>query len=107
MRSRLHQPTDDQPVSVAQAWSFAILTDDPDRQAYALRLIRTLLEPSIQGRWTQHTARVPSTHGAMATWDPAQPYYQFLSELMESDVAVIPGGRDLPGVRPATANSPA
>ena len=79
------------PTTIGQTWAFAILTQDPERKALALELIQLLLEPSIQGLWSQFAHRLPTRQSALDTWEISPPYIDFLS--VHLDVAVaIPNG---------------
>ncbi len=83
---------DGNPAALATVWVFAVLTDDAVRHTEALEFIQTLLEPSVQGTWSQFVSFMPSTRSALETWDMTQPYNRFLKELSEENVAVIPPG---------------
>lgn len=81
-----------QPTTVADTWAFALLTQDADRQALALSLVAALLEPDVQGAWSQFADRLPSRRSALAQWDQAGPYRSFLEQQIES-AAAVPNGR--------------
>ena len=82
------------PVSVAQTWSFVILTDDPGQRERILDLIQMLLDPSIHGEWSKFARLLPTTSEAAATWDTSQPYSDFLLRLLDGEETVsVPNGR--------------
>jgi ABC-type glycerol-3-phosphate transport system substrate-binding protein len=81
-----------EPVTVAETWAFALLTQDPDQRALALELVQTLLDPSVQGAWSQFSGRLPSTRSALAAWSQAGAYTTFLDEQLSAALA-IPNGR--------------
>ncbi|RIK50708.1 MAG: hypothetical protein DCC57_11540 [Chloroflexi bacterium] len=80
------------PTTVADIWAFALLTQDTERQALALSLVAALLEPDVQGAWSQFADRLPSRRSALAQWDQAGPYRSFLEQQIEG-AAAVPNGR--------------
>lgn len=79
-------------VAVVDSWAFAVLTQDSERQALALDLVAALLDPGVQGAWSQFAHRLPSRRSALAEWDHPGPYRQFLEEQLET-AAAVPTGR--------------
>lgn len=75
-------------VTVADGWAFAILTDDTQRRVLALTLINELLDPQVQGAWSQAVARLPSQPTALAQWSPMNGYRTFIESLL--GVAIYP-----------------
>jgi len=89
-----HTPTEEgRAVSVSRNWAFVILATDPGQRAEVLELVQLLLEPDVQGQWSQFANLLPSTSAAAATWNVNQPYYGFIISLLEGDTYAIPNGR--------------
>ncbi len=79
-------------VSIAETWAFAIVTQDAERRELALALVAALLEPDVQGAWSQFADRLPSRRAALVEWEQSGPYRRFLEQQIESAQA-IPNGR--------------
>lgn len=79
------------PIAIGHTWLFVILTEHSDRRLLALELIQTLLEPSIQGLWSQFAHRLPTQQRAITTWRSNQPYDEFIQRLLDVAVA-LPNG---------------
>lgn len=58
-----------QGVSVFSTWSWAMATDDPDRQALAIQLINWLSEPQFLGAWTAEMGLIPARSDALDAWE--------------------------------------
>lgn len=73
--------------AVLTSWSFAILTQEPERRRKALHLLEQLFAPPVHGEWSWSARRVPSQPEAFAYWDTSDPYTQFLQESLATGVA--------------------
>lgn len=73
--------------AVLTSWSFAILTQEPERRRKALHLLEQLFAPPVHGEWSWSARRVPSQPEAFAYWDSSDPYTQFLQESLAAGVA--------------------
>lgn len=73
-------------VTIADSWAFALLTSDPQRRQLALTLINNLLEPEVQGAWSQAVARLPSQPTALSQWTSMNGYRTFLETLLSTAV---------------------
>ena len=78
-------------LTIAHTWAFAVLTNDPERRALALRLLDGFLQPSIQGQWSQLATRLPTTGQAWEAWPGTNGYTEFLQRQLAIAIAV-PGG---------------
>jgi ABC-type glycerol-3-phosphate transport system substrate-binding protein len=76
-----------EPITIADTWAFAILTEDAQRRQLALALINELLVPEVQGPWSQVVARLPSQPASLAIWTQANEYRAFSEELLANAVA--------------------
>jgi len=65
--------------SLGRGWAYAIVTQDPRRQAAAARLLQSLLSPQNNGEWTQAAGVLPGRAAALAQWDQGNPYTTFVS----------------------------
>jgi ABC-type glycerol-3-phosphate transport system substrate-binding protein len=79
------------PVTIADTWAFAILTEDAERRRIALSLIHELLSPEVQGPWSMAVARLPSQPASLGVWTQANGYRDFLYTLLDEATA-IPNG---------------
>jgi ABC-type glycerol-3-phosphate transport system substrate-binding protein len=55
--------------SLGRGWAYAIVANDPRRQAAALRLLQHLLSPANAGEWTQAASTLPGRAAALTTWE--------------------------------------
>jgi ABC-type glycerol-3-phosphate transport system substrate-binding protein len=78
-------------VTIADTWAFAILTEDQQRRQLALALINELLQPEVQGPWSQSVARLPSQPTSLAMWTQANNYRDFVQTLLD-DAVSLPNG---------------
>ena len=78
-------------ITIAHTWAFAVLTNDPERRALALRLLDSFLAPSVHGQWSQLATRLPTTSQAWEGWSGANGYTEFLQRQLGIAIAV-PGG---------------
>jgi ABC-type glycerol-3-phosphate transport system substrate-binding protein len=76
-----------EPITIAETWAFAILTEDAQRRRLALALISELLAPEIQGPWSQSVARLPSQPASLALWTQANDYRDFVQILLNNAVS--------------------
>ena len=65
--------------SLGRGWAYAIVTQDPRRQAAAAQLLQSVLSPQNNGEWTQAAGVLPGRAAALAQWDPGNPYTTFVS----------------------------
>lgn len=75
-----------EPVTIAETWAFAILTQDVQRRQLALALVDELLAPEVQGPWSQFAARLPSRPAAFALWTQPNGYNDFLQQLLDNAI---------------------
>lgn len=73
--------------AVVTSWSFAIVTEEPERRQKVLRLLEQLFALPVQGEWSWSARRVPTQPDAFAYWDANDPYTQFLQESLTSGIA--------------------
>jgi ABC-type glycerol-3-phosphate transport system substrate-binding protein len=66
--------------SLGRGWAYAVVTQDPRRQAAAARLLRSLLSPQNNGEWTQAAGVLPGRAAALAQWDQSKPYTSFAGD---------------------------
>ncbi len=65
--------------SLGRGWAYAIVTQDPRRQAAAAQLLQSLLSPQNNGEWTQAAGVLPGRAAALAQWEQGKPYATFVS----------------------------
>jgi len=80
------------PVTVGETWALAILTQDPARRETALDLVAVLLDPEVQGAWSEEANHLPSRRSALQRWSLAPAYREFLDAQLVTALA-IPNGR--------------
>ena len=80
------------PTTLASNWAFAVVTEDEEQRALALALIDGLLDPAVQGAWSQYANRLPTQRSALQAWSNPSAYTDFLSRQLEVAVA-LPNGR--------------
>ena len=73
--------------SVVTSWSFAVVTQEPERRQRALHLLQQLFAPQVQGEWSWSARQVPTQPDAFAYWNTGDPYTIFLRELLANSVA--------------------
>ncbi len=59
-------------IAFSQTWSWAVVTQDPTRQALAADLILWLNSPEFLGPWTEALGLLPPTSDALAAWSEAK-----------------------------------
>jgi ABC-type glycerol-3-phosphate transport system substrate-binding protein len=79
-------------VTVAETWAFAVLAQDDTQRRLAMTLIQALLDPAVQGSWTQYARTLPTRRGALAQWTRQDAYPDFLGRELAAAIA-IPNGR--------------
>jgi ABC-type glycerol-3-phosphate transport system substrate-binding protein len=78
-------PTPDgEPLTLASGWSWVVVTRDPERQASAMALINTLMNPVSQGVFTQAAGWLPSQQAALNVWGDNSRYAVFGDTLLNS-----------------------
>lgn len=77
---------DGQPRSVVTTWSFAVVTQIPERRQQALRLLQQLFDPQLHGEWSWSARQLPTQPDALAYWDTSNPYTLFLQEMLANSV---------------------
>lgn len=91
-------PTKDgAPVALATAWSWALVTADPERQSRALQLLDWLTEAQRLGEWGYAAGVLPTRSSALRAW-PSDPSTALASGVVsvaqlapESDVLAVVG----------------
>jgi len=66
--------------SLGRGWAYAIVTQDPRRQAAAAQLLQSVLSPQNNGEWTQAAGVLPGRAAALAQWDQGNPYTTFAGD---------------------------
>lgn len=66
--------------SLGRGWAYAIVTQDPRRQAAAVRLLQHLLSAKNNGEWTRAAGVLPGRAAALAQWDQSNPYTTFAGD---------------------------
>ncbi len=70
------------PYALATGWSWVLVTQDPDREDAAMRLVNFLMNPTNHGTYTQAAFRLPSQPAALAVWGDTDSYVTFGDELL-------------------------
>jgi ABC-type glycerol-3-phosphate transport system substrate-binding protein len=70
------------PFALVSGWSWAVVTKDPTRQAAAMALINTLMNPVNQGTLSQAAFRVPSQRSALMVWGDDDTYFAFSNTML-------------------------
>ena len=78
---------DGRPRSVITTWSFAVITQAPERRQQALRLLREMFEPQLHGEWSWSARQLPTQPEALTYWDTSDPYTLFLKEMLTNSVS--------------------
>ncbi len=55
-------------IALTETWSWALVTDDPERQAIAVELVEWLSQPAFLGAWTRALGWLPPNNAALETW---------------------------------------
>jgi ABC-type glycerol-3-phosphate transport system substrate-binding protein len=70
------------PFALVSGWSWAVVTKDSERQAAAMALINTLMNPVNQGTLSQAANRVPSQRSALMVWGDDDTYFGFSNTIL-------------------------
>jgi ABC-type glycerol-3-phosphate transport system substrate-binding protein len=81
---------DGQPLSIANGWVIAMVTDDPARESLAMLLLDWLIAPDHNAQWTQAAGYLPGTNGALRMWDLSNEDRAMLRGVMEAAVTPPP-----------------
>ena len=79
-------------TSLASTWAFVILGEDESQRALAASLVDNLLNPTVQGPWSQYTQRLPTQSTALNEWAHQGALTDFLAGQLEV-ASAIPNGR--------------
>ncbi len=71
-------------VTIGRCWGFAVVTEDPIRQAAAAQVITWLLDATRHATWTFAADYLPPRRSALALWGQADPYFTFLRDQLEA-----------------------
>lgn len=80
------------PATLGTTWSLVVLSEDEEQRALASALIGVLLDPGVQGAWSQYVHRLPTQRSALQDWSIPSAYTDFLNRQLEVAVA-LPNGR--------------
>jgi ABC-type glycerol-3-phosphate transport system substrate-binding protein len=80
-------------TTLANTWAFSIVSTDPDQRQLALDLVATLLDPTVQGAWSQFVHRLPTQPAALDQWASGSEYHLFLRDQMVPVAISVPNGR--------------
>jgi ABC-type glycerol-3-phosphate transport system substrate-binding protein len=80
-----------QSLTVANTWALAILTSEEAKRRDALELVAALLDPEVQGAWSQFANVLPTTQAALAQWTSPDDYTAFLDVQLNAAIA-LPNG---------------
>jgi hypothetical protein len=58
---------------LARAWSWSLVTEDPEARAFAVELVEWLSEPDFLGDWTHALGSLPPNAAALEVWPPGPP----------------------------------
>lgn len=72
-----------EPFAFINTWSWAVATADAERQDAALDLLQYMVDPIVQGEFTQSAGWLPSGPAALAAWGE-DPYAIFADELLSA-----------------------
>ncbi len=76
------------PVAMGHVWSLVMITDDPNRQAAAQRLIRWLTAADQVNTLAASVKMLPASRDALSLWNLNAYEFEFVSGLLE--VAILP-----------------
>lgn len=71
-------------ATIGRCWGFAVVTEDPARQAAAAQVIVWLLDATRSATWTFAADYLPTRRSALALWGQADPYFTFLRDHLEA-----------------------
>lgn len=75
---------DGKPVTISRGWAWAVVTQDPERQILATRLLEWLLSPANNAAWNQATGHLPTRRSAFEHLDQEDEYVPFAYQQMEN-----------------------
>ncbi len=75
---------DGKPVTISRGWALAVVTQHPERQVMASRLLEWLLSPLNNATWTQATRHLPTRRSAFEHLDQRDEYVPFAHQQLES-----------------------
>jgi ABC-type glycerol-3-phosphate transport system substrate-binding protein len=76
--------------SLGRGWAYAVVTDDPRRQAAAAQVVQQLLSPQNNGEWTRAAGVLPGRAAALAQWDQTDSYTTFIGDQLARAQALPP-----------------
>jgi multiple sugar transport system substrate-binding protein len=76
--------------TLANVYTFVVLTEEADRKAQALALVDTLLEPKVHSAWARLANWLPTQSAALDAWPTDDAVLAQLRALLEKAVA-LPG----------------
>lgn len=71
-------------ATMSRGWAFVIVTDSPERQEAAARLIEWLMAPQNLAEWSEATSHLPTRRAALQLTDWPDEYAEFLESQLES-----------------------
>jgi ABC-type glycerol-3-phosphate transport system substrate-binding protein len=71
-------------ATMSRGWAFVIVTDSPERQEAAARLIEWLMAPQNLSAWSEASNHLPTRRSALRLVDWPDDYVQFLENELES-----------------------
>jgi ABC-type glycerol-3-phosphate transport system substrate-binding protein len=71
---------------VREAWTLALVADDPDQQALAMTLFDWLTTSENSAEWTQAAGYLPGTHNALRMWDISEAEQVVLRDLLDAAI---------------------
>jgi len=74
------------PVAIGHGWAFALVTTDPSRQNYALRLIEAFMQTDVNAAWATRSAVIPARQSAFALVRDDDPYWLFLNDYLPAAI---------------------
>jgi multiple sugar transport system substrate-binding protein len=74
---------DERAITIGHGWTFALVTEDANRQKVALSLIESVMQPQANANWASETAVLPTRQAAFDQVMDDDPYWQFLSTYIE------------------------
>jgi multiple sugar transport system substrate-binding protein len=74
-------------TTIGHGRAFALVTKDPSRQNYALKLIETFMEPEINAAWATRSAVIPTRRTAFDLVANDDPYWVFLDNYLQTTIS--------------------
>lgn len=75
---------DGEPFTLVTGWSWAVTTQDADRQERATIFINFLMNPVVHGNYTLAAGWIPSQPTALEVWGDDDPYVEFANVIIAS-----------------------